>query len=111
MPDEAPEIEAHALTDTGQVRQDNQDAVRCCHPNDDLTVRHGHLYGVADGMGGFAHGGIASAFALEALFKALAVALKRALKRRSGSARASRTPTSASTRWPSAWGWGGWAPP
>jgi protein phosphatase len=70
MPDEAPEIEAHALTDTGQVRQDNQDAVRCCHPNDDLTVRHGHLYGVADGMGGFAHGGIASAFALEALFKA-----------------------------------------
>jgi protein phosphatase len=70
MPDEAPEIEAHALTDTGQVRQDNQDAVRCCHPDDDLTVRRGHLYGIADGMGGFAHGGIASAFALEALFKA-----------------------------------------
>jgi protein phosphatase len=47
MPDEAPGIEAHGLTDT----------------------QHGHLYGIADGMGGFAHGGIASALALEVLFK------------------------------------------
>jgi protein phosphatase len=70
MPDEAPDIESHGLTDTGQARQDNQDAIRFCRPDDDLTLRHGHLYGVADGMGGFAHGGIASALALEVLFKA-----------------------------------------
>jgi protein phosphatase len=69
MPDEAPGIEAHGLTDTGPVRQDNQDAIRFCHPDDGLAARHGHLYGIADGMGGFSHGGIASALALEVLFK------------------------------------------
>ncbi|MDR3672090.1 MAG: protein phosphatase 2C domain-containing protein [Holophaga sp.] len=69
MPDEAPDIESHGLSDTGQVRQDNQDAIRFCRPDDELTVQHGHLYGIADGMGGYAHGGIASALALEVLFK------------------------------------------
>jgi protein phosphatase len=69
MPDEAPEIEAHGLTDPGSVRQDNQDAIRLSPADDGLAVRHGHLYGIADGMGGFAHGGIASALALEVLFK------------------------------------------
>jgi protein phosphatase len=67
--DELPEIEVHGLTDTGLVRKDNQDAIRCCRPDDELTVRHGHLYAIADGMGGFAHGGIASTLALEVLFK------------------------------------------
>jgi len=70
MPQDArPQIEVHGLSDTGQVRQDNQDAIRSCHPDDELTVLHGHLYGIADGMGGFAHGGIASALALETLFR------------------------------------------
>lgn len=70
MPQEArPEIEVHGLSDTGQVRQDNQDAIRACRHDDDLTALHGHLYGIADGMGGFAHGGIASALALETLFQ------------------------------------------
>jgi len=69
MPDEAPEIEAHGLTDTGPVRQDNQDAIRLSPADDGLAARHGHLYGIADGMGGFAHGGIASALALEVLFR------------------------------------------
>jgi protein phosphatase len=66
MSNEAPDIEAHGLTDTGPVRQDNQDAIRFSHPDD---VPAGHLYGIADGMGGFAHGGIASTLALEILFK------------------------------------------
>jgi protein phosphatase len=63
-----PDIEAHGLSDTGQVREDNQDALRLCRPDDESTARHGHLYGIADGMGGFAHGGIASTLALETLF-------------------------------------------
>jgi protein phosphatase len=69
MPPEQPEIELHGLSDTGQVRQDNQDAIRCCSPDDELTTRLGHLYAIADGMGGFAHGGVASTLALELLFR------------------------------------------
>ena len=63
-----PDIESHALTDTGQVRKDNQDAIRACTPEAD-PLHQGHLFGIADGMGGFAHGGVASALALEILFK------------------------------------------
>jgi protein phosphatase len=70
QPHDLPRIESHGLTDTGQVRADNQDAVRACSPDGLETAQHGHLYGIADGMGGFAHGGIASALALEMLFKA-----------------------------------------
>jgi len=66
---EVPDIESHALTDTGQVRKDNQDAIRACTPGDEETARQGHLYAIADGMGGFAHGGVASTLALEILFK------------------------------------------
>jgi len=69
MPDESPEIEAHGLSDTGQVRQDNQDAIRFSRAGEDGTDPAGHLYGIADGMGGFAHGGIASTLALDILFK------------------------------------------
>lgn len=67
MADES--IEAHGLSDTGPVRQDNQDAIRFSRNGEDLADRHGHLYGIADGMGGFAHGGIASTLALDILFK------------------------------------------
>jgi protein phosphatase len=64
-----PLIETHGLTDTGSVRQDNQDALRFCRPEDERAVLHGPLYGIADGMGGFAHGGVASTLALELLFR------------------------------------------
>lgn len=67
--DEAPEIEAHGLSHAGPVRKDNQDAIRSCRPGEDGTGRHGHLYGIADGMGGFARGGVASTLALEHLFR------------------------------------------
>jgi len=66
---EVPAIESHGLTETGSVRADNQDAIKSCHPDDQQVALHGHLYGIADGMGGFAHGGIASVLALETLFE------------------------------------------
>jgi protein phosphatase len=65
---EVPEIVMHGLTHVGNVREDNQDAIRFCSPDEHLTARHGYLYAVADGMGGLEHGGIASALALETLF-------------------------------------------
>jgi protein phosphatase len=66
---QVPQIDVYGLTETGRVREDNQDAIRLCEPGDELTISHGHLYGIADGMGGFAHGGIASKLALETLFE------------------------------------------
>jgi protein phosphatase len=66
---ELPEIESHCLTHIGNVRQDNQDSVRIIDQHDELTVSYGHLFGVADGMGGYAHGGVASTLALVTLFE------------------------------------------
>ena len=64
----APIIEAHGISETGSVRQDNQDAIRVCDPDDELAALHGHTYGIADGMGGYEHGGVASATALDLFF-------------------------------------------
>jgi len=63
------EIKSYSYSHVGNVRQDNQDAVRLCDPDDEFTEASGHLYGVADGMGGFAHGGIASTLALDTFFE------------------------------------------
>src|SRR4051812_3441374 len=54
-------IEAFGLSQTGSVREDNQDAIH-------VSEAEGRLYAVADGMGGYSHGGIASATALETFF-------------------------------------------
>ncbi|HEY9167466.1 MAG TPA: protein phosphatase 2C domain-containing protein [Candidatus Kryptonia bacterium] len=63
-------IDSYSLSHTGKVREDNQDAVRLCDSEDPrLTGVYGHLYGVADGMGGYAHGGVASTLALETFFE------------------------------------------
>jgi PPM family protein phosphatase len=64
---ESPEIESHGISRAGKVREDNQDAIRFCRP-DDLTRKYGPLYAIADGMGGYAHGGVASSLALEQFF-------------------------------------------
>jgi PPM family protein phosphatase len=64
---ESPEIESHGISRPGKVREDNQDAIRFCRP-DDLTLKYGPLYAIADGMGGYAHGGVASSLALETFF-------------------------------------------
>jgi len=66
---ELPEIESHCLTHIGNVRQDNQDSVRIIDQHDELTASYGHLFGVADGMGGYAQGGVASSMALLSLFE------------------------------------------
>ena len=63
------EIKSYSYSHVGKVRDDNQDAVRLCNPADELTITDGHLYGIADGMGGYAHGGVASSMALETFFQ------------------------------------------
>jgi PPM family protein phosphatase len=64
-----PEIESHCLTHIGLVREDNQDSVHIIDQHDELTASYGHLFGVADGMGGYAQGGVASSLALVTLFE------------------------------------------
>src|SRR5262245_55552453 len=60
------DIAAYGHTHGGNVRPENQDAIRLFQPDDELG--HGSLYGVADGMGGYEHGGVASILALETFF-------------------------------------------
>lgn len=62
------EIESFGITHVGKVREDNQDSIRLCNPDDEFTPVHGHLYGIADGMGGYAHGAVASTLALTTFF-------------------------------------------
>lgn len=63
------QIAAYGQTDVGKVRADNQDAIRSYAPENELTLQtHGYLYAVADGMGGYEHGGVASTTALETFF-------------------------------------------
>jgi PPM family protein phosphatase len=66
---ELPEIESHCLTHIGNVREDNQDSVHIIDQHDELTASYGHLFGVADGMGGYAQGNVASSLALVTLFE------------------------------------------
>jgi PPM family protein phosphatase len=68
---ELPEIESHCLTHIGNVREDNQDSVHIIDRHDELTASYGHLFGVADGMGGYAQGSVASSLALVTLFEAV----------------------------------------
>jgi protein phosphatase len=58
-------FESSALSEIGPVREDNQDTVFASdhqHPPE-----AGYLFAIADGMGGYAHGGLASSLALQAL--------------------------------------------
>jgi serine/threonine protein phosphatase PrpC len=58
-----PVIECSGLTEVGPVREDNQDSIHLpdgLHPPD-----LGLLFAVADGMGGYSHGGVASKLALQ----------------------------------------------
>jgi len=58
-------IECSALSEIGPVRQDNQDAVYLPSQTQSEDLRH--LFAVADGMGGYSHGGLASSLALQVL--------------------------------------------
>lgn len=65
-----PKIESGGLSVIGPVREDNQDTI--CLSDDEHPVGHGLLYAIADGMGGYAHGGMASLMALESIYHAVA---------------------------------------
>jgi len=60
-----PEIESGGLSVIGPVREDNQDSIHI--PDGERSVGRGLLFAIADGMGGYAHGGEASSMALESL--------------------------------------------
>jgi PPM family protein phosphatase len=62
----SPEIECSGLSHVGNVREDNQDAIRL---SGDSPAADRRLFALADGMGGYSHGGIASQTALETFFE------------------------------------------
>ena len=63
----SPEIDHSGLSHVGSVREDNQDSIRLSENYS--TAERGLLYALADGMGGYSHGGIASATAIETFFE------------------------------------------
>jgi PPM family protein phosphatase len=65
-----PQIESGGLSIAGPVREDNQDSIRL--PDHERPVGPGLLFAIADGMGGYAHGGVASLLALESFSSTLA---------------------------------------
>ncbi|MBK8784572.1 MAG: serine/threonine-protein phosphatase [Anaerolineales bacterium] len=65
-----PEIESSGLSVIGPVREDNQDSIHLS--DDEHPAGPGLLYALADGMGGYAHGGVASLLALESFFNVVA---------------------------------------
>jgi len=63
------QIAAYGQSHIGKVRADNQDAIRSYEPDNDMAIQtHGYVYAIADGMGGYEHGGVASSTALETFF-------------------------------------------
>jgi PPM family protein phosphatase len=78
-----PGIEYSGLSDVGPIREDNQDAIQL--PNRNMSPERGWLYALADGMGGYAHGRMASTLALQKLYEVFygerALPTSRALRR------------------------------
>jgi len=61
------EFESAGLSVVGPVREDNQDSILM--PASNVPSLSGCLHAVADGMGGYANGGLASSLALQYLLK------------------------------------------
>lgn len=59
---------AGAATDTGRVREHNEDEVSLAEIDSPRVAARGFLFAVADGMGGHERGEVASNLAIEALF-------------------------------------------
>lgn len=78
-----PQFESSGLSDVGAVREDNQDSIHL--PDNNHSPEQGSLFAIADGMGGYAHGGVASSLALESFAATLAAqngsAIPKALQR------------------------------
>jgi PPM family protein phosphatase len=68
---DSPQFEIHGFSHVGKVREENQDAIRLCSQEEHPLGAQGHLFGIADGMGGYANGAMASDMALSALFEAV----------------------------------------
>jgi protein phosphatase len=64
----SPQIEACGRSETGTYRTENQDALRLSTPDDPLMAGQGMLFALADGMGGYANGDVASVTALDVFF-------------------------------------------
>lgn len=64
-----PVLNSAAVSETGPVRAENQDAVGL--PDPALSPERGYLFVVADGMGGYANGALASVKAVETLAAAV----------------------------------------
>lgn len=59
---------AASCSDTGRVREQNEDAIALCEPSDQaLLTQLGQLYLLADGAGGHAAGEVASSTAVETI--------------------------------------------
>jgi protein phosphatase len=64
-----PVVESSGLSHVGPVREDNQDSI---HLSDGLCdPEKSRLFVVADGMGGYSHGAVASSLAIEKLVEGL----------------------------------------
>ena len=78
-----PEFDVSGLSHVGPVREDNQDAIQL--PESHHSHERGWLFAVADGMGGYAHGRMASTLALQKIFATYygerALPAERALRR------------------------------
>jgi len=64
-----PVIDCSGLSETGLVREDNQDSIHI--PDGTHPPELGLLYAVADGMGGYTHGAMTSALAIQRLAETL----------------------------------------
>ena len=78
-----PDFDYSGLSHVGPVREDNQDAIQFSDRH--VATERGWLCAVADGMGGYAHGNVASTLALQKLFAAFyddkPQSIERALRR------------------------------